>query len=284
MNQNSPGWQFIFLSFALVLIVFEIVRGWRLGLVRQLFRLLALAAAYASAIFGGRALVPLLRSFIHAPDLFLSIIAGALLALIVYASINTIGAILFKRTSQQPAGLVRFVYGICGAALGLFFALFSVWLAVVAIRSLGAIAGAESRPASANPDRKAAPPAANSLAQLKASIEGGSLGSAIKAVDPVPGRTYQTLGKLGTVASNPATAERFLTCPGARELTENPRIVSLRNDPEIMELIEQQRYLELLQNRKIIDALNDPALAAQVRTFDFQKALDYALSGDPRQH
>jgi hypothetical protein len=33
----------------------------------------------------------------------------------------------------------------------------------------------------------------------------------------------------------------------------------------------------LLQNPKLIEAMNDPILAAQVRSFDFQKALDYAL-------
>jgi len=46
--------------------------------------------------------------------------------------------------------------------------------------------------------------------------------------------------------------------------------------PEIIDLIKQQRFLDLLQNPKLIEAVNDPALAAQVRSFDFQKALDYA--------
>jgi hypothetical protein len=68
-----------------------------------------------------------------------------------------------------------------------------------------------------------------------------------------------------------------LSYPGAKELTENPKLIALRNDPEIIALIQQQRFLELLQNPKLIDALNDPALAAQVRGFEFQKALDYAL-------
>jgi uncharacterized membrane protein required for colicin V production len=282
MNQSSSGWQLVFFSFALVLILFETLRGWRLGVVRQLFRLLALGAAYASALFASRALVPVLRPFIRAPDLVISLLSGALLALIVYAVINALGAILFKRTAQQSAGLVRFFYGTLGAVLGIFFGFFSVWLIVVGIRSLGAIAGAESHVAG-NPSGTSGAPAMSSIAQLKSSIERGSLGEAVKAVDPVPAQTYQTLGKLGTVASDPRTAERFLACPGAKELTENPKIISLRNDPEIMQLIEQQRFLELLQNPKLIEALNDPALAAQVRSFDFQKALDYALSNYARQ-
>ena len=143
MTTGSALWQTIFVSFALILIAFEIVRGWRLGLVRQLVRLLALAAAYGAGLFGGRLLLPLLRPFLRLPDLMISVVAGAILVLIVYAVISTVGAILFRRTGEQNAGVVRLVYGICGAVLGIFFGLFSVWLVVVAIRSTGAIANAE---------------------------------------------------------------------------------------------------------------------------------------------
>lgn len=290
MTTGSSLWQTIFVSFALILIAFEIARGWRLGLVRQLARLFALAAAYAAGLFGGRLLLPLLRPFLRVPDLFISIAAGAILALVVFAAISTLGAILFKRTGQQRAGIVRLLYGICGAVLGIFFGLFSVWLIVVGIRALGAIANAELHTPSAAAPRTAAPPGARprilpnepapivqSLAKLKNSIELGPLGETVKAVDVVPEQTYQTLGKVGTMVSSPSSAERFLTYPGAKELTQNPRIVALRNDPEIIELIQQQRYLELLQNPKLIEAMNDPTLTAQVRSFDFQKALDYAL-------
>ena len=289
MTTGSSLWQTIFVSFALVLILFEVVRGWRLGVVRQGVRLLALIAAYATALFGGRLLVPALRPLLRAPDFFISIFAGAILALLVYAAINLLGAILFKRTGQQSAGMVRLLYGACGAALGIFFGLFSVWLVVVAIRSLGAIAGAEAHPevgvkpapapltALPPAPRATAPPMVASLAKLKNSIELGPFGEAVKAVDVVPAQTYQTLGRVGTMVSNPQSAERFLSYPGAKELTENPRIVALREDPEIIDLIKQRRFLELLQNPKLIEAVNDPALAAQVKSFEFQKALEYAL-------
>lgn len=288
MTAGSSLWQTVFVSFALVLILFEVVRGWRLGVVRQFVRLFALVAAYAVALFGGRMLLPLLRPFLRAPDLFISIFAGAILALLVYAVINALGAVLFKRTGQQGAGIVRLLYGICGAALGIFFGLFSVWLVVVAIRSVGAIANAEVHtPTAAQPQpalltarprsTPSVPPMIASLAKLKNSIELGSLGETVKTVDVVPAQTYQTLGKVGTVVSNPQSAARFLSYPGAKELTENPKIVALRDDREIIDLIQQHRFLDLLQNPKLIEAMNDPILTAQVRSFDFQKALDYAL-------
>lgn len=289
MATGSPLWQTIFVSFALILIAFEIVRGWRLGLVRQLVRVGAVLAAYAAGLFGGRLLLPVLRHFIQAPDLILSVVSGAVLALIVYALITGVGAILFKRTGQQSVGMVRFLYGLSGAALGVLFGFFSVWLIVVGVRSLGAIANAEGRKGrpppkqptltrSAIPVQPAAPPSlVASLAKLKNSIELGSLGKVVKSADVIPAETYQALGKLGAVVSDPQSAERFLSYPGAQRFTQNARIIALRDDPEIIALVQQQRFLDLLQNPKLIEAMNDPALAAGVRSFDFQKALDYAL-------
>jgi hypothetical protein len=286
MNNASPMWQTVFVSFAILLLLFEVIRGWRLGLVRQLTRLLALILAYTGAVFGGRMLLPLLRPMFQLPDLFIGIIAGAILAVIIYLAVNFLGAILFKRTGQQPAGLIRFLYGLSGAFLGIFFGLFSIWLVIVGIRSLGAIANAELRSQTVAQTRSSTPqtttrpspnPLVHSLARLNNSIALGPVGKTVSAVDVVPDQTYETLGKLGTVVSTPESAERFLSYPGAKELTENPKLVALRNDPEITALIEQGRLLDLLQNPKLIEALNDPALAAQVRSFEFQKALEYAL-------
>jgi hypothetical protein len=290
MTAGSPLWQTIFVSFALILIAFEIARGWRLGLVRQLVRVLAVLAAYAAGLFGGRLLLPILRDLIRAPDLLLSVVSGAILAVLIYALITGVGAVLFKRTGQQKVGAVRLLYGLSGAFLGIFFGFLSVWLIVVGIRSVGAIASAEVKsgtrpppfaPVQARPVHAAKPagppPLVASLAKLKNSIELGSLGEVVKGADVIPATTYQALGKLGAVVSDPRNAERFLSYPGAERLTQNPRILALRDDPEIIDLVSQQRFLELLQNPKLIEAMNDPELAKEVRGFDFQKALDYAL-------
>ncbi len=59
-------------------------------------------------------------------------------------------------------------------------------------------------------------------------------------------------------------------------MSEYPKIVALRNDPEISDMIAQGRFLDLIQDQRLIDAANDPALASQIKKFDLQKALDYA--------
>ncbi len=293
---GSPLWQLVFVSFALILILFEVLRGWRLGVVRQLARLAALIAAYFVAFFGGKFMVPIVRPFFKMPDALLSILAGAVLAFLVYAIINGLGAIWFKRTRQHDSLLVRFLYGSAGAVLGLFFGAFLIWLLVVGVRSVGAVADARVRgqeDVSAPPQPRALhvvdvrrslfsqsseelPPLMTSLARLKNSLEMGLIGDAVKKADIIPAKTYEALGKVGQVASSPKTAERFLSYPGARNLTEHPKIAALRNDPEISQMIAQGRLFELLQNEKIRAVLNDRSIIDQIKNFDLQRALDYA--------
>jgi hypothetical protein len=295
---GSPLWQVVFISFGVILILFEVVRGWRLGLMRQITRLFAFGAAYGAAFLGGRLCVPMARSFFKMPDAVLSILCGATLALVAYALVSGIGTILFKRTTQQESRLLYLIYGFAGATLGLFFGVFLLWLTVASVRAVGALAEGQARSRSRAAAHRAqdatshaldvrrrflsesddgVPAFATSLARLKNSLELGLLGSVFKGTDPISQRTYETLEKAASVLSSPERAQKFLTFPGARELSEHPKIVALRSDPEIVDLIAERRFVDLLQNPRVIDAANDPVLAARVRKFDIQRALDYAL-------
>src|SRR5438046_9460598 len=98
---GSPLWQLVFVTFALALIVFEVLRGWRRGLPRQVARLGALVAAYFAAYFGGKFLAPLLGMVFTMPDALLSVLAGAMFALLVYAVISGIASALFRPTDQH---------------------------------------------------------------------------------------------------------------------------------------------------------------------------------------
>jgi membrane protein required for colicin V production len=279
-----------------VLILFEIVRGWRLGLLRQLMRLVALVVAYAAAFFGGRLLVPITRPFFKMPDFVLSALAGALLAFVAYAVVSSMGMILFKRTGEQDSRTVQLIYGFSGAIIGLFFGFFALWLIVVSVRAVRTVADAQvrSRTATAHAGADAISHAlevrrrffgdgneqsaafAASLARLKNSLELGALGNTVKRTDPVSQKTYDTLTKAAAVFSTPERVQRFLSFSGARDLSEHPKIVALRDDPEISEMIAQKRFLDLLRDQRMVDAANDPALAERIKKSDVQRALDYA--------
>src|SRR3954470_8636809 len=143
MTAGSALWQTVFLCFAVLLLLFEVVRGWRLGILRQLMRAAAVIAAYAAAYFGGDLLLPLLRPILKWPDFVTSMLAGAVLAMVVYGVIASLGSILFKRTAQQSSRTVRLVFGLSGALAGLCFGAFFIWMILVGIRSVGSVAEAQ---------------------------------------------------------------------------------------------------------------------------------------------
>lgn len=288
----SPVWQLVFISFGVALIVFEMLRGWRSGVARQLMRLVAIIVAYFTAFYAGRFVAPLAKPFLRLPAPLMSILAGALLALVVYAVINGLGMLVFKRTSEHQSAAVRLFYGSAGAVLGFFFGAFLICLLVIGVRSVGAVADGQVRQKRADAavahavDMRigvtAESPADSTdllplLARLKNSLEFGVIGDAVKKADVVPERIYENLDKLGQVASSRQSAERFLSFPGARQLSESPSIVALRNDREIAELISQGRFFDLLRNDKIVRTFNDRALMEQIKKFDLKAALDYAL-------
>src|SRR5258706_7953662 len=66
-----------FLICAVLFVAFTAWHGWRLGIVRQIMSILALAAAYIIGYFGGSKLGPLLHRFIDLPERALAVM-GAL--------------------------------------------------------------------------------------------------------------------------------------------------------------------------------------------------------------
>ena len=200
---GSHLWQLVFISFAVVLVLFEVFRGWNRGIARQLARLGGMIAGSLVAYFGARFLVPAARPIINLPDPTLWVIAAAALFLITYLVIYGTGAVLFKSTKQYESGTARLLCGLGGAICGLFFGAFLVWMIVIGVRSLGSIANAHVREQSANqaavPDRtlhavderrrragEAPPDDSNvmvSLARLKNSLELGSVGDLVKETE-----------------------------------------------------------------------------------------------------
>ena len=295
ITSAASGWQLVFISFAIVIILLEIIHGWRLGLVRQVVRVIAIVVAYSSGFFGARATVPIMRSYFKLPDPILGALGGAILGLTLFVAINVTGAFLFKKTAQQQSRLVRLLWGGTGAFLGVLLGVFTVWLTFAGIRMVGSLAEARSRaenalmsatarvsrPGQGQSEPRSPPIQSNPLmamlTQMKNSLEIGRVGEAVRSIDPLPPRLYSGLEKLGEVASNPQSAARFLSFPGAREISEYPKVVALRNDATVMELIGAGHIFELMQNQRMIDAMNDPALQARVKQFDLDRALDYAL-------
>ncbi len=279
MTQGSNAWQITFFFAAALFVAFQIVRGWRLGVVRQLFNMLGLVAAYLVAIFGGRLAAPVFRPLGY-PDIVVSTVAGALLGIVVFAVISATGAIVFRKTSQQNLGLVRLGYGAGGSAIGVVFGILMVWFAVLGIRLLGSIAEAEIQFAQPAAHAKRHPKhggVVQGLAEMKHSLEQGRAGAVMQKVDPMPAKVYDIIGKIGRVISDPERAMRFMNYPGAKSLSQHPKIRALQSDPAIAEKVEARDFVGLMKNQHLVNAANDAEIGALVRNFELEKALDYAL-------
>ncbi|HSI13535.1 MAG TPA: CvpA family protein [Chthoniobacter sp.] len=287
---HFDSYQIGFLIGAGLFVAFTAWHGWRLGILRQIISILALAAAYIIGYFGGSRLGGLLQHFIDLPERALAVMGAVGMGFIIYCCITLLGVIAFKKTAQQKAGLMRLGYGVSGSVCGAFYGLFLVWIMVLAIRLLGSVAetqlaasyypspSANKHPATPTPGPAATPNAMiRTLAHMKESLEQGPTGMVVQQVDPIPGTLYGILRKLGVMVSDEKSIDRFLSYPGVKPLLASPKIAALQNDPQITRDIVSRNYLALIRNPHIIAAANDAEIAELMRKFQFEKALDYAI-------
>src|ERR1700743_1394245 len=112
-----------FFLVAVLFIGFTAWHGWRLGFLRQLISILALAAAYIIGYFGGSRLGPILHRFCDIPEEALAVLGAVGMGFVIYCCITLIGVIAYTKTAQQKAGLFRIGYGATGAICGAFYGL-----------------------------------------------------------------------------------------------------------------------------------------------------------------
>jgi hypothetical protein len=301
-----------FWIFGGLFLLYSLINGWRRGVVRQSLSVFAVVAGYFAGVFGGRLLMPILRGLGY-PDFALSLLAGAVMGLLVYLGVSALGTILFKKTNQQDIFFVRWGYGLGGALVGAVFGALLLWVALIGLRLAGTVAETEVKLAKGEPGAQgtqrtqttkgtkgsaaikgtrttgAEPPRpdpgvlAHTLAKLKHSVDESPVGEYAQKVDPLPGNIYSMMRNLTLVLSNPDSVERLLEFPEIRELTDNSKIRSLMDDPEIARAGRDRSYWDLLRNPKVVEALNDPAVQELVKKVHLEKALDYAskTSGTP---
>jgi uncharacterized membrane protein required for colicin V production len=281
MLSSLSGWNSLLVLIATLFVVFQVVKGWRQGVLRQAIALGALACAYGVALCAGKILLPLLRPFGY-PDIVLSLAGGLGLAFSVFIGLQVLGMVLFPSARASQAGTHSRSHAAGGAAIGLVFGLFTVWVAIVAIRLLGTIAQSQTMQARHEAGVPQSSPSAvvSGLAEMKESLDQGATGAIVKRVDPVPSKVYTVLFKIAQVVSDPQKSDRLLAYPGAKGLTEHPKFVALRDDPSITQDLIDHKFLALLTNHNIVSMANDPELRGLFMKFEFEKALDYALAED----
>ena len=217
-----------------------------------------LAAKLVAAPFGGLG---------NLPGFLAGIVVGGGLGIFLFVAIWILGAVLFKRTEHQGSGVFRILWGAGGAFFGLLVGLAVLWGGISIVRSLGTFA--ESR-VETRPDKRrpAQPRVANGLLTLKESLELGSAGRLLESVDALPPDFYELVLQIGKVTSDQQTMLRFLEYPGIQKILQNPRILDLMNDPSVIRASTEKNIFLLLGNKTVAAAVEDPALAEQLKKID----------------
>ena len=272
-GQASPFWQNILIYVAGLFLLWEIIGGWRRGVIRAGLHFGAFVLSGIVGMMAGQAVAAVIGIVLPGVAFFAGIGVGLCVALIILGACLFLSAVLFKRTSHQPEGLVRTLFGFGGAFFGLLTGLFILWGGISIIRASGAIA--QSSIASTQSTQPSG--LLEGLAVLKASIESGSVGEVTKAVDIFPTDTYDRIVKIGKLSSNPDAMMRFVSYEGVQKVIAHPRMQALFHDPEAMQAAESKNYFVLVRNRSLLDAVSDPSLQKLVMSLDLEKALDYAM-------
>lgn len=265
-GQPSALWQNGVLYAAALFMLWEIYGGWRRGLIRSALHFGAFIGSGIIGLLVGKTIAAGVGVVMPGMALVSGLVAGTTSALAILGLCLFLGAFLFKRTSQQPPGLMRWMFGIGGAFFGFLTGLFLLWGAITLVRTSGTLA-----------DANTASPLSAPLSKIKSALEQGPMGGLVESVDIMPTDAYANIARLGTLSKNPDAMMRFLDYPGVQEVVSHPKVRELIQNRELIQAAERKDYLTLLQNRALREAAGDPELQRLVMDIDLQKALDYAM-------
>ena len=251
-------------------LLFEIWRGWRRGVVRHGVSVFALLTAGGIGWIFAWMTGAISDRIIPLPPPGGRFVFGLAAGLAFYVAAMVLSSLLFKKTSQQSAGIVRLFYGAGGALFGLMFGLLVLWGGVTIFRTLGAVAEGKEQLADGTS-------ADSGLVAVKESLEEGAAGGLVEKVDILPTSFYGTLTKLVQVTGSPEAAARLFTFPPLLELLSQPKIAAIFADPAVSKAAAEGNYFTLLSSSQLAAAASDPEVQKSFTEFDWQKALDYAL-------
>ncbi len=257
-------------------LLYKVIAGWRLGPIRQLVRIGALAAGvFASLSFGG-AILPLLR-FSGYPDIVLEPAAATLVGIAAYVAVRAIGGSLFRRTSDQPYGIVWLIYGFSGALLGGTLAVLFLALMAIGVRYVGTFVEGMSAPAPMAASHRDTPASPYGWVAAKGALEAGWRGTLLDLVDPLPESAYHTAKKIGRLVASPQLLSRLAEYPQAAALLQRPEILKLQQEPRLQEAFRNREYLSLLKNPQLLETANNPKIAEMVKALQLGPTLDFLL-------
>ena len=268
---STAGW---FYLLAGVFLLYQIWRGWRMGLVRAALRLLAWVGSGVVGWYGGVLAAQAAANFFPAGRIFVGVVVGLSLALAVYLILTLLSVLFFKKTQDNSSTLLRWVYGVGGAFMGLCLGVVFLWAVVTGVRAVGGMQ--EGRQEAAGQASK------GPLVEIKESMEGEGVTGWVSRLDPLPTGVYQTLNKFSRVTASPDAIIRLAEYPDIADLLQHPKFLALSQDRAIQDAAAQRNVLVILTHPRLLELATDPEIVSRVRQINLEAALDHALQ-EPHQ-
>jgi len=274
--EGSQQWQSVIFGVAGLFMLYNVWKGWRVGVVRGVLRLAALFCAWIGGSAASGVTGTLITFFTKETPLLAPAFSGLLVGLAIYIVISLMARLLFKTTGEHE-GMVRFVFGFFGALFGIIYGLLILWAGITLIRGVGACG--ELRVMQARNENRSleTEKAAQTLIKLKSSLELGVTGQTLKKADPLPSSFYDNIVKLSMIGGDQQALVRFFQYPQSQELLNNPKISAIIQDPALERASQNHNVLPLLRNKNVQAAATDPHVLDLLRSFDLTAALNFAL-------
>lgn len=276
MIKPSAEWQqWIFMG-ALAWLLFEMWRGWQLGMIRGVVKIFLLIASWMGASAAAAASSAALAIFFRTPSTLIPTAIASVVGLTIYFLGTLIAGLLLKKTEHHH-GVLQTILGIGGACCGLLFGLFFLWGGVSLVRSLGLLGEMQLMEAQRKGGRMKDQPLACNLVKFERSLEMGSVGQFLTSTDPLSPAFYENTRKSMKVMQDPVAFQRFLHSPNVEQLLSHPKLARVLADPKLQEEVKTGNLPALWSSSAVQALLNDPQLMKEIKQFDLSQALDYSL-------
>jgi uncharacterized membrane protein required for colicin V production len=269
---------------ALVMLVFAF-RGYKRGLLKELFAVSALLLCVPLSVPFGRAIrdvLPLegIPRLLHQP------IADAAGGLIAYCALVLL--FVFIRTLIQkhwePQGRLYTLFRIGGVSVGAAFGFLLILVAGWLILTMGAISQAAIERQSRKPDGAARQ---NELLMLpakmvgahKQALENSAIGSFAEETNPVPKTVTRGIDVATGVMKDPKKLQRLVEHRDIAHIMQQQSVQKLMQNEEIRTLARKGDIVAIMHHPAVVEMLEDPALQESLQGVHMEELLQY-LEGE----
>ena len=276
-------WMILFYTIPASIALWQGMQGWRQGLTRKVVALLSLAAAFATAWFGGEYVLGMLPadepSHPFARDLAGSAIAG----IGTYVVLRLLAlALLFR--GKSDIGLLDRLGGLV-VGLGIAGLWVLAWgLSVRYVSTVLETSIYADMPEDGSPKEtmeKHAPeqnPIVRAFLYWNQRSRETGTDEKIEQADPIAPSFYENSRNLVLLSRSPTAMARLAADPKVSEfLDDDPSLLQLAADKEIVTLIEKRSWLDLLRHPKVYSTLRDEAFLQRLRESGLDRAMAQAV-------